>query len=193
MTRRGSSFLTAHSAFWTQGWICRHGFKHSPLKQACLLGQSPSVMHPGSSITGSGTDKRTKMNEILSKYLQIPYLDHRQSRMGYQCNLGSKCKCLGGCVVYNQQTEHMHMGQRISHFHISVCPGNLSQWGIRIVDIDHMGFLGSPLGSDRKLDGVWAYRSHLPHTLGTSKDLCILGHSMLQSGDIHHQLYSQLQ
>jgi UDP-N-acetylglucosamine enolpyruvyl transferase len=46
---------TRHSALATQGLISRQGFLQVPLKHACLLGHSPSDLHP-SSMTGSGTE-----------------------------------------------------------------------------------------------------------------------------------------
>jgi hypothetical protein len=42
-------------AFSTHGAISRQGFKHFLMKHDSLLGQSPSVEQPGSSISGSGT------------------------------------------------------------------------------------------------------------------------------------------
>ena len=60
MTLHGSSSFTAQFAFLTQGLRWTHGLRHSPEKQACLDGQSPSVTQPGSSMTGSGTEEKTK-------------------------------------------------------------------------------------------------------------------------------------
>ena len=58
MTLHGSSSFTTQFAFLTHGLRWTHGLRHSPEKQACLDGQSPSVTQPGSSMTGSGTGKK---------------------------------------------------------------------------------------------------------------------------------------
>ena len=67
MTLRGSSSFTTHSAFDVQGLILRHGLWHSPSKQASLLKQSPSVKHPVSSTTGSGTKNMFVRMETVVK------------------------------------------------------------------------------------------------------------------------------
>ena len=55
MVRWGSVFWTLHSAFWPQGASTPHGSRHTSLRHARRLGQSPSMRHSGS---GSGTAMR---------------------------------------------------------------------------------------------------------------------------------------
>ena len=193
MTLHGSSSFTAQFAFLTQGLRWTHGLRHSPEKQACLDGQSPSVTQPGSSMTGSGTGENyIFLTEICVLYIYWTYLECKQFHMDLLYSQGNMCNIPCDFWVSNQHIGHIDRDRHIFHCHIFVLLGSQGLPNTRMVCIDHMDCQCGWACKCKWICGPSHYTKHFDHTVHRGKDPGILYQSKPLSVGIRHLIYIQL-
>ena len=193
MTLRGSSSLTTQCAFVAHGEILRHGFWHSPSKQASLLKQSPSVEHPVSSTTGSGTkDMFVKVGELLeTESYKKTYLVYMQCHTDFLCNLVCTGRCRDVSEQCTLQTQHTDMDQHTCCSHIAESHGSQSPPDTHTACTYHMDFPCSPPNMNSRPCEILGCRQHSGHRSGKCKGPGTLDHSM--PGSVHIRRHFDIQ
>ena len=194
MTLRGSSSLTTHSAFVAHGEILRHGFWHSPSKQASLLKQSPSVEHPVSSTTGSGTKNRfVYVWELVeNESYKLTYLVYMQYHMDFlynQVDTGRSHDVSEECTLQTQRTD---MDQHTCCSRIAESHGSQSPPDTHTACTYHKDSPCSPPNMSNRLCEISVCRRHSGHMSGKSKGPGTLDHSMQVSVHIRCHFGIQL-
>ena len=195
MTLHGSSSFTAQFAFLTQGLRWTHGLRHSPEKQACLDGQSPSVTQPGSSMTGSGTGgKNNKCDFKLASlhYFCWTYLECKQFHTDLQYSQGNMCNIPCDLWESSRQIVHIGRGPHTFHCHISGLLGSQDLSNTHMACSGHMDCQCGWACRCKWICGPSHCTKHFDRTVRRGKDPGTLDQNTPLSEGIHHLIYIQL-
>ena len=138
---KGSVLCTVHFALSAQGEMASQGFLHFSCRQACLLGQSWSVVH-SAIFTGTYFLKRNRKafrSCLLNDVRELPYFLCKLNHKGFLGILSCIHRWPCGYGLCSQHLlSSLRMDQHIFHFCMPGCLHTLGLRGTHIAGTFHM-------------------------------------------------------